>query len=118
MQIKIMDERMGKFPLINRFQIVQHLTQTRRQQGVRPGSHPAIEAESGKLPFQHRGRVKENPGGIHPAGQHFLGRGEKIEIMRPGVGHHQVQGIAVPAARPADSLQIIRLGRRHRTENQ
>ena len=116
--LDVLDEIVRKLFRINGFQVAEHLPQLFGDGRTGSVGNPAVEAEGGQLSFQDCRSIEENARGIDMAGDHFLGFGEEKEVMRPGVGHGQVEGVPVPATGPTDPLKIIRLRGWHRAEHQ
>ena len=82
---------------------------------------PAVEGERRELPFQHRGGVQEHPRRLGPARQHVERLRVEVEVVRPGRGDRQCEGVAVPASSASNALDVVlrRGGRgtkRHRGE--
>ena len=79
------------------------------------GIHPAVHAVGGQLAFQHGRGIEKDAGRGHMPAHHQQGIGIKIEVVRPRSGNGDVEGVAVRAARAADTLQVVGLRRRDGT---
>ena len=97
-------------------QVVEYRSEVLRESASRDAcGHPAVKAIGQELTFKDCRGVEEHTGHVHVAGQHAQRIGEEILIMGPDVGDGQIEPIAVPAACPADSLEVVGLGWRDRT---
>jgi hypothetical protein len=118
MAIDVVKQVVGEFGLVYRLEAFQHWIHRHRDgAGSETGLDPTVKAVGRELPLYHCRGLEKNSWRFHTTSEHFLRLSEEVEVVGSGVGHRQVERIAVTAARASDALEVARLGRWYRAED-